>query len=443
MKTYYTGTSGTVKYDGGLFYDVTNWELTAELVPIEATTLADVAPRYRYARPIYAGRMNVIPANASKFETDAKRITTDLFRTAVSPSTALHELTLTTGAGDYVTTYRCRAAFSDVQFQNGIDGRPQLSIGFLVDDLLLDANWDTTEALIISTGSFALTTVPITFDYFQTNFGTLELDLTLNPIDLRYFSGALTTLALSLTMRPIELRYFALDLTTQAYTVTFNDLDLSVGSTDPFYSDIQILLKGEGTNGGTTITDSGPNNLSVATNNGATTSTAAFKYGSASLLFPDSSLFTNKGITYSIPSGQTLGTGDYTIELFFNLATASTRSHTILQIDNNTGTLLIDAQGAIRWLNQIFGPNFNVSTLTWHHLAVTRESSSVKVFFNGVQQGSTVTSTVNHTFSTLYVGRELDGDRGLWGYVDELRITKGVARYTSNFTPPTATFPEQ
>ncbi len=464
MKTYYTGTSGTVKYDGGLFYDVTNWELTAELVPIEATTLADLAPRYRYARPIYAGRMNVIPANANKFETDAKRITTDLFRTAVSPSTALHELTLTTGAGEYVTTYRCRAAFSDVQFQNGVDGRPQLSIGFLVDDLLLDANWDTTEALIISTGSFALTTVPVTFDYFQTNFGTLELDLTLNPIDLRYFSGALTTLALSLTMRPIELRYFVLelstldlaltlnalelryftfDLTTQAYSVTFNDLDLSVGVSDPFYNNIQILLKGEGANGGTTITDSGPNNLTVATNNGATTSTAAFKYGSASLLFPDSTLFTNKGITYSIPSGQTFGTGDYTIELFFNLATASARAHTILQIDNSTGTLLIDAQGAIRWLSQIFGPNSNVSTLTWHHLAVTRESSSVKVFFNGVQQGSTVTSTVNHTFSTLYVGRELDGDRGLWGYIDELRITKGVARYTANFTPPTATFPEQ
>lgn len=204
MKTYYTGTSGTVKYDGGLFYDVTNWELTAELVPIEATTLADVAPRYRYARPIYAGRMNVIPANANGFETDAKRITSDLFRTAVSPSTALHELTLTTGSGDYITTYRCNAAFSDVQLQNGVDGRPQLSIGFLVDDLLLDANWDTTQALIISTGSFAIATVPLTFEYFRLTLETLELDLTLNAIDLRYFNANFTTLEIVVTGRPID-----------------------------------------------------------------------------------------------------------------------------------------------------------------------------------------------------------------------------------------------
>lgn len=226
MKTYYTGTSGTVKYDGGLFYDVTNWELTAELVPIEATTLADVAPRYRYARPIYAGRMNVIPANANKFETDAKRITADLFRTSVSPSTALHELTLTTGSGDYVTTYRCRAAFSDIQFQNGVDGRPQLSIGFLVDDLLLDANWDTTEALIISTGAFALTTVPITFNYFEANLNTIQLNIALQTVDLRYFSAELSTLDLDLTMRSIELRYFAIDLSTQEYTLVLDDLDL-------------------------------------------------------------------------------------------------------------------------------------------------------------------------------------------------------------------------
>ena len=229
MRTYYTGTSGTVKYDGGLFYDVTNWELTAELVPIEATTLADVAPRYRYARPIYAGRMNVIPANANKFETDAKRITADLFRTVVSPSTALHELTLTTGSGDYVTTYKCRAAFSDVQFQNGVDGRPLLSIGFLVDDLLLDANWDTTDSLIVSTGTFAITTVPFTFNYFEASLNTIELSVTFNAIDLRYFSAALTTLDLDLTMRAIDLRYFAIDLATQEYALTLDDLDLILG----------------------------------------------------------------------------------------------------------------------------------------------------------------------------------------------------------------------
>ena len=444
MRTYYTGTSGTVKYDGGLFYDVTNWELTAELVPIEATTLADVAPRYRYARPIYAGRMNVIPANASKFETDAKRITTDLFRTAVSPSTALHELTLTTGAGDHVTTYRCRAAFSDVQFQNGVDGRPQLSIGFLVDDLLLDANWDTTESLIISTGSFALTTVPVTFDYFQTNFGTLELDLTFNPIDLRYFSGALTTLALSLTMRPIELRYFALDLTTQEYTVTYNDLDLSLASSDPFFSSTELLLKGEGIDDGTVITDSSSNARTVQINNGAVTSTDEFKFGSSSIYFSNTNIFNNTRITYAISSSDYFALGDFTIEMFFRISSFYTTTLPIFLFDTGSANILsFDATGSIFYRAVEFAPATAITTGTWYHLAVSRVSGTTKVFLDGTQIGSDYADAKNYSSLTWVIGSRTDGQRGFFGYIDELRITKGVGRYTSNFTPPTATFPEQ
>jgi hypothetical protein len=83
---------------------------------------------------------------------------------------------------------------------------------------------------------------------------------------------------------------------------------------------------------------------------------------------------------------------------------------------------------------------------TWYHVAVTRSGNTFKLFRNGVQNGSTVTNSNScpATASTgaLYVGSDVGGGFGNWnGYIDDLRITKGYARYTTNFTPPTQAFP--
>jgi hypothetical protein len=205
---------------------------------------------------------------------------------------------------------------------------------------------------------------------------------------------------------------------------------------------VQLLLKGEGTNGGSTITDFSSNNRSVATNSGAVTSTAQFKYGTASLYFDATTTTTQKGFTYTVSSGSTFGTGDYTIELFVRFSALS-RVYRIFAIDSGTGVLTTDTSNNIRWLGSVFTPSPALAANTWYHLAAVRSSSSVKVYLDGTQIGSTVTSTANHTGTTWWVGRDFDTDTGLYGYIDELRITKGVARYTANFTPPTKTFPVQ
>ena len=83
--------------------------------------------------------------------------------------------------------------------------------------------------------------------------------------------------------------------------------------------------------------------------------------------------------------------------------------------------------------------------ITWHHVAVTREGTSLKLFIDGINEASTTLSDgFVFSDSTTVLGI---GSRGAClaattykGYLDELRISKGIARWTSDFTPPTSQY---
>ena len=85
----------------------------------------------------------------------------------------------------------------------------------------------------------------------------------------------------------------------------------------------------------------------------------------------------------------------------------------------------------------------SVSTGVWTHLAISRASGTNRLFVNG----SLITSNSNswnQTFTSTnlyYVGQTIGVDRPFDGYIQDLRITTGYARYTTTFTPPTAAFP--
>jgi hypothetical protein len=226
------------------------------------------------------------------------------------------------------------------------------------------------------------------------------------------------------------------------FTTTGQDATLRfTPESDPLFSSVQLLLKGEGADNGTTFTDNSPNGLTPNLNNGAVTSTASFKYGTASLYFPATSSTTQRGLRYGVLSANTFATGDYTIELFFNRSVANRLGY-LFAIDTTSAKLLLDASNNLRWLSTVYTPASALALDTWYHVAVTRQSSTVKLFLDGQQLGSDVTNTTNHTSLSWYVGRDNDIDFGFYGYIDELRVTKGVARYTTNFTPPTKSFPE-
>ena len=87
--------------------------------------------------------------------------------------------------------------------------------------------------------------------------------------------------------------------------------------------------------------------------------------------------------------------------------------------------------------------NASVTAATWHHCAWVRNGTSFKMFLNGsaVTSGVTISGAIADSTATLNIGRNGDNIEYLTGYLDDVRITRGYARYTANFTPPTAALP--
>ena len=83
--------------------------------------------------------------------------------------------------------------------------------------------------------------------------------------------------------------------------------------------------------------------------------------------------------------------------------------------------------------------NTGITANVWTHLAVSRASGVTRMFVGGILQTATHTGSVNisNTTQAIGIGAANNGTEPITGYLDDLRITKGVARYTANFTPPT------
>ena len=89
-------------------------------------------------------------------------------------------------------------------------------------------------------------------------------------------------------------------------------------------------------------------------------------------------------------------------------------------------------------VNHASSTTTTISLNTWTHIAYSRNGSTAYFFVNGTQVGTTVSDTTNYpSGGLLYIGQQNDGTGSATGYIDDLRITNGVARYTANFTPPT------
>ena len=217
---------------------------------------------------------------------------------------------------------------------------------------------------------------------------------------------------------------------------------------DPQFGSVSLLLHGNGTNASTTITDSSPTPKAVAAVGNAQISTAiADPFGNSTGVIA----FDGTGDQLTTPSNNAFafGTGNFTVEAWVYEAVRPIFP-TVIEIGAHlatTGIIFLTNNGGN--LAGIYSGGFFAMTATgslaaWNHYAWVRSGNFIQTFVNGI--GGTATSFTNNlsNTATITVGSQAGGggNYDLNGYLDDLRITKGVARYTANFTPPTAPFPD-
>lgn len=184
------------------------------------------------------------------------------------------------------------------------------------------------------------------------------------------------------------------------------------------------------------------NNLETVGN--AQVDTSVVKYGTGSLKFDGT------GDVLSIPYSNTFSfrTGDFTVEFWINKNNSN--NGFIMNCGENTSVgnwALILSSGNLYWqsrynvTNLYFRSASSILDGNWHHVAITRSSGVQRMFFDGVIQGATVADTTDYVVTSG--ARIAIGLNNLSANFDDFRITKGVARYTTTFTPSDKAFPDQ
>ena len=219
------------------------------------------------------------------------------------------------------------------------------------------------------------------------------------------------------------------------------------GSTvgDVHFPKVKLLLPFDGSNGATSTTDSSNTNNSVTFVGTAQLSTAQSKFGGTSLLLDG-----NSDYVYVANDDLDLGGVSFTLEFwvyllggigslitFYSDYAGASSGMAIEKLADNTLKVNMTGDGA-----DISGTT-TLSTGQWYHIALSGDDGSYKLFLNGTQEGSTFTGSSTNGTTNKYIGTfywsSLGGAVRLWnGYIEDFRITKGLARYTSNFTPPTS-----
>jgi hypothetical protein len=221
--------------------------------------------------------------------------------------------------------------------------------------------------------------------------------------------------------------------------------------TDPNFPSVSLLLGFDAD----PIADESSNHFATSgSGSGQTRDTSIFKYGVSSVALNG----TSGWVQFADNAAFELGSGDFTLEGWYRFSTVGAGFQCFASKYNASGS-----QRSWLWYyngsgNMVFGVSTNGSAVTnivstawtptastWYFLAASRASGTLKIFVDGSQIAS-VASTHNLFSGTAPLrlgGLESSGTVSslFAGNVDDFRMTKGVGRYTANFTPPTAAFP--
>lgn len=173
-------------------------------------------------------------------------------------------------------------------------------------------------------------------------------------------------------------------------------------------------------------------------------SSAVSKFGGSSMYFDGTGdcLAMPTSVNFAFPNNSS-----WTVETWINSSSYSTYRCIFSNRSGGTGIALYVGSGAegsglvFASNTAVFAAGGTLSNNVWHHIAYVRDNNTVRAYLDGVL---VVTATDSRTYaastSATIGAADTSGTQPFLGYMQDFRVTKGIARYTANFTPPTSAF---
>lgn len=212
---------------------------------------------------------------------------------------------------------------------------------------------------------------------------------------------------------------------------------------DPHYANVVALLHFDGSHGSTSIIDSSTSGLTWTAFGNAHVNNADVGYGQALAL-------DGTGDYVGTPANAALnmGSSDFTYEGWVYRTSGSARTGLISQSNaagqNSSASVHIEVNAsnqieAFAAIGSSTTTSIVSSTLSLnvrYHFAFVRIGGQVELFLNGVSQGTaSISGAINSSVEQMRIGMSNFQSTGVTGFMDDVRITKGVGRYASGFTP--------
>lgn len=177
------------------------------------------------------------------------------------------------------------------------------------------------------------------------------------------------------------------------------------------------------------IDNDSKNNLKLV--GSPTASATQTKYAARALYFPGTA---GNYVTTTLPSI----TGDFTFECWvYPVNLSAGRALATFGVGSTNIEFWIPAGANIYLAGSGYFTSTTMSVNTWNHVALVRSSGTMYCYLNGTQSPTTYTVATDFGGVCIIAGYA-GGNDPMNGYIEDLRITKGLARYTANFTPPTS-----
>lgn len=221
------------------------------------------------------------------------------------------------------------------------------------------------------------------------------------------------------------------------------------GDNDPYFSNVSLLLHMDGADNSTTFADNSSSARIVTKFGDAKISTAQSKFGGASALFDGTSDY----LTIPANAAFAFGTADFTVELWFRPRIVSVYHALFYTGDYETNQLSLRVTNAGKLQSFVhngtnaYGLVTGTTSLVageWYNILMSSSAGVIRTFLNGNLETSATNTTGIESSGAVYIGGQNVSNEVLLnpdGNIDELRVTKGVARKTSNFIPDEVPFP--